>query len=61
MNTSIWDNEKIVGLTGYSIVKLAKPLYELSLFIKQNLSPDRLEGFDIDNLKHITQGQSAQI
>jgi len=56
MNTSIWDNEKIVGLTGYSIVKLAKPLYELSLFIKQNLSPDRLEGFDIDNLKHITQG-----
>lgn len=30
---------------------LKDPLYDLSMFIRQNLSPDRLAGFDIEECK----------
>ena len=32
---------------------LKDPLYELSMFIRQNLSPDRLAGFDIEDCKSL--------
>ena len=48
MNTKIWNNSKVSGITGYSIEMLKEPLYELSMFIKNNLSPDRLAGFDVE-------------
>ena len=32
---------------------LKEPLFNLALFIKQNLTPDRLEGFDIDQIKNL--------
>lgn len=43
----------MVGITGYSIEMLREPLYLLSLFIQQNLSPNRLEGFDIESIKTV--------
>ena len=33
---------------------LKRPLYELSIFIVNNLSPNRLEGFDIESLNKVT-------
>jgi hypothetical protein len=32
---------------------LKEPLYQLASFIKQNLTPDRLQGFDIEALKEL--------
>ena len=51
MNTDIWNNVKVANITGYSIEMLKDPLYDLSMFIRQNLSPDRLAGFDIEECK----------
>jgi hypothetical protein len=42
LNTDIWNNSYIVGLTGYTIEMLKVPLYRLCLFIRENLTPDRL-------------------
>jgi hypothetical protein len=42
LNTDIWNNSYIVGLTGYTIEMLKKPLYRLCHFIRENLTPDRL-------------------
>jgi len=33
---------------------LKRPLYELSNFIVSNLSPNRLEGFDIESIIKVT-------
>jgi hypothetical protein len=32
---------------------LKDPLYDLSMFIRQNLSPDRLAGFDIEECQYL--------
>ena len=50
----IWNNAKIYNLTGYYIEMLKRPLYELSVFIINNLSPNRLEGFDVENISKVT-------
>ena len=50
LNTDIWNNAYVVSLTGYSIMMLKEPLYALSKFIRENLTPDRLEGFDLENI-----------
>ena len=51
----MWNNLKIVNLTGYSINMLIEPLYKLSKFIRENLTPDRLEGFDLEGILKIKQ------
>jgi hypothetical protein len=43
----------VVSLTGYSIEMLKEPLYHLAQFIQQNLSPNRLEGFNVEALKEL--------
>ena len=48
LNTNIWNNTKVVGVTGYSISMIKEPLCALSKFIRENLTPDRLEGFDLE-------------
>ena len=50
INTDIWNNASVVAVTGYTIEMLKQPLYEMSMFIRNNLSPDRLEGFDIQHV-----------
>lgn len=53
MNTNMWNNPQVVGLTGYSISMIKEPLYELAKFIRENLTPDRLEGFDLEAIIEI--------
>ena len=53
MNTNIWNNPKVVSVTGYSMSMIKEPLYELSKFIRENLTPDRLEGFDLEAILDI--------
>jgi hypothetical protein len=53
MNTDIWNNLMVHQATGYSILDIKKCLIELSLFISNNLSPNRLEGFDIQSLEKV--------
>ena len=48
LNTNIWNNPKVVSITGYSISMIKEPLCELAKFIRENLTPDRLEGYDLD-------------
>ena len=43
----------MVGLTGYSITMIQEPLYKLAMFIRENLTPDRLEGFDLEGIMKI--------
>ena len=51
LNTEIWNNHKVVGITGYSIEMLKKPLYDLALFIEDSLEPNRLDKFYLENIK----------
>tara|TARA_B100000780_G_C20918309_1_gene365766 strand:+ start:481 stop:657 length:177 start_codon:yes stop_codon:yes gene_type:complete len=53
LNTDIWNNTEIVSLTGYSIEMIKEPLYHLSSFIKSNLTPDRLVGFNLEYIKEL--------
>lgn len=53
LNTAIWNNPTVLKLTGYSIQMLARPMYELSVFITKNLTPNKLEGFDIHALLYL--------
>ena len=53
MNTDIWNNETVVNVTGFSIYDIKDCLYDLSEFISQNLSPNRLEYFDIESIKSL--------
>lgn len=46
-NTDVWNNPEIVKSTGYSIEFLKDVIYKLSTFIKNNLTPNRLEGFNL--------------
>ena len=46
--TNVWNNSKVVSMTGYSITMISEPLYHLAKFIRENLTPDRLEGFDLE-------------
>ena len=45
LNTDIWNNAKVVSITGYTIEMLVKPLYDLARFIEESLEPNRLEDF----------------
>ena len=54
LNTDVWNNRHVVEVTGYCIEMLKKPLYELAIFIKRNLTPDRLQGFDVEAIKQLT-------
>ena len=54
INTDIWNNQNIAAVTGYTIEMLKQALFELSMFIRNNLSPDRLAGFDIDSVLEVT-------
>lgn len=47
LNLDIWNNHTVHSLTGYSLDDIKPCLIELSQFICNNLSPNRLEGFDI--------------
>lgn len=49
LNTDIWTAE-VTNITGYSVDMLRRPLFQLSMFIRENLQPDRLSDFDIDAL-----------
>lgn len=40
--------------TGYSMDQLKTCLYELSLFMSENLHPDRLRGYNLESIKTIT-------
>ena len=52
-NSKIWNNARVVGLTGYSVLMILEPLYQLEMFIRENLTPDRLEGFDLEAIQSV--------
>ena len=49
-NLEIWNNKRVRRLTGYSIDDIKECLYDISIFISQNLQPDRLRNFNIENI-----------
>ena len=53
LNTDIWNNSYIVGLTGYTIEILKVPLYRLCLFIRENLTPDRLAQINLEAIQNV--------
>jgi len=53
LNTDIWNNDRVAGISGYSINDIKSCLYDLAEFIATNLSPNRLEHFDIENIKNL--------
>ena len=50
LNTSMWNNQAVHEITGYSIDDIRQCLYEISHFICNNLQPNRLECFDIERI-----------
>lgn len=53
LNTDIWNNERVVSISGYTITDIKACLYDLADFISSNLSPNRLENFDIESIKSL--------
>ena len=53
MNTNIWNNEAVHNMTGYSIEDIKECLITFANFIRSNLQPDRLEGFNLEELKNL--------
>ena len=53
LNTDIWNNPYIIGLTGYTIEMLKIPLYRLCHFIRESLTPDRLALMNLEDLLHV--------
>lgn len=50
LNTGIW-SASVAKLTGYKLDELRKCLHRLCRFVSENLAPDRLKGFDVDELE----------
>ena len=48
LNLHIWNNKIVHEMTLISILDIKDCLYELSIFISNNLQPNRLECFKID-------------
>lgn len=55
LNLDIWNNQTVHSMTGYSMQDIKPCLVELSQFICNNLSPNRLEGFDITSIMAVPQ------
>lgn len=53
LNVELWNNEEVIGVTGYKISDFKDCLYELAEFISASLSPNRLKPFDIKAIKTI--------
>jgi hypothetical protein len=53
LNTEVWNNIYVVQTTGYCMELLKEPLYQLAKFIQKNLTPDRLQGFDIEGINDL--------
>jgi len=53
MNTDIWNNEFVHKITFYSMEDIKQCFYDLSMFIIENLQPNRLEGFDVEAILKI--------
>jgi hypothetical protein len=49
----------MTNVTGYRIEDLKQCLFECCTFIRNNLTPDRLVGFDIDSLLELTDANIA--
>jgi hypothetical protein len=50
LNLEFWNNQYVHNLTGYSLDDLRVCLYDLAMFISDNLQPDRLESFDLNSI-----------
>ena len=44
----MWNNIKMVSASGLTIEMLRKPIHDLATFMRDNLEPDRMVGFDLD-------------
>ena len=58
LNTDIW-TETVVAVSGYTLEMLKQPLFESCMFIRNNLSPDRLAGFDLKSVLEISNFSGA--
>lgn len=47
MDLSMWNNEEVTKVSGYSIIDIKDCIYDLSNFISRCLSPNKLEHFNI--------------
>ena len=49
---SMWNNAQVVQVSGISIEMIREPLYLLTMFIMECLTPNRLEGVNIETIKN---------
>jgi len=59
LNLEVWNTEQVYNLTGYSIEDLKNCLYDLSVFIWNSLTPNRLENFDIKSILNAKKFKSS--
>ena len=50
LNTAIW-NQEVASVSGYSFESIKPCIYDLAIFISNNLSPNRLASFNLETLK----------
>merc|ERR1711981_1387826 len=60
LNTDIWNNQNVHGLTGYAIEDIKYCLYDISIFISTNLQPNRLKSFDIEAIVQLQKYEGFQ-
>ena len=50
LNTDMWNNLKILSATGLTIETLRTPIYNLANFMCENLNPNKLGEFDLNQI-----------
>jgi len=50
----MWNNKKVIKMTGYTIEMLKDCLIKLSYFIESYLVPNKLKNFKLDELYNVT-------
>ena len=53
VNTQVWNNQKVLKVTGYKYTALKQCLYELANNVRDSLTPDRLYGFDLETILEV--------
>lgn len=54
LNTDVWNNERVVSMTGYKMSQLKHLIKELGMFIRNSLRPDHLADFDLEEIDSIS-------
>ena len=61
LNTEIWNNKKVYGMTGYTIEELIDPMIAVANFMTNFHVTSKLKYFDIRALNHVRNTRAVTV